>query len=408
MRTHWWSTPQGRALGLFGAVFGAIVAAGMTLMQPGGMLAFAHQVTPVVRHPGPGWFCVFYRGGAQLDHTYLWNDLASAMEGARHADVVFLGSSRMGFALPFHELRAFEKRSRVRAFSLALPFEPCVFPLEILEKFDVRPRVAVAEVDGFFAEARTIHASRVVDEGWWVGRTTVWEEDLAAAIWPVASRLLPSFVTRRPAHYLLRSPTHGAWLPFEWPHHHAAPTAPIAGEPPARTIELARGVRDALAERGTQLVLTCVPTGRGGCSPSYAQALADAIGVPAVTPPIAGLWTTDFIHLCPLSAKRFARTLLRGVGELDELGPHDRRLPHGTIGTTIRASIRAKPVHDTSADVKNGTHAKEAKRNVASCGTSAMGMPAGASLGLRRPPNTMTAIACSRPQTANPIQARGG
>jgi len=319
MRTGWWSTREGRAVGLFGALFVAVVVAGATAMQPTRALSFARQVTPALRYPDPSWFCVFHRGGAQLDHTYLWNDLASALAGARRADVIFLGSSRMGFALPLHELRAFEKRSRVRAFSLALPFEPCVFPLEILEKFDLHPRVVVAEVDGFFSEERTIHATRVVTAGWWGGLTTVWEERLASVVWPLASPILPSFVTRRPPRYLLRSTTHGAWLPMSWPHRHFAATEPVQDAPTARVIELARGVRDVLARRGAQLVLTCVPTAQGGCAPAYARALADAIGVPAVAPRVDGLWTSDFIHLCPLSGKRFARALLRGVGDLDAL-----------------------------------------------------------------------------------------
>jgi len=308
-----------RALALSALLFAAFVVTGAALMQPGRPLAAARQVTPRVRFPGPDWFCVFYRGGAQLDHTYLWNDFASAVEGARTADVVFLGTSRMQFALPLHELRAFEKRTGLRAFSLALPFEAAPFPLEIMAKFDLRPRVAVAEVDGFFAPERTIHATRVVEAGWWGGLASVWEERLAALVWPVAGRVLPSFVIRRPARYLLRSSAYGAWLPVDWPHRHGSPTAALVGSPPEETVAHARAVRDTLARRGVQLVLTCVPTGFGGCSPAWTRALADAIGVPAVTPPIEGLWTTDFIHLCPLSGKRFARTLLREVGRLEAL-----------------------------------------------------------------------------------------
>ena len=108
------------------------------------------------------------------------------------------------------------------------------------------------------------------------------------------------------------------WLPVNWTHRHGV-TVSSTGLPREGVIVHARGVRDALARRGTQLVLTCVPTGLGGCSPAYARALADAIGVPAVTPPIEGLWTTDGIHLCPLSGKRFARTLLRDLGKLEML-----------------------------------------------------------------------------------------
>jgi hypothetical protein len=306
-----------RALTLFAVLFAVALVGGAISMQPGGPIAAARQVTTRIRLPGPGWFPVYYRGGPQLDHTYVWNDFASAVAGARKADVLFLGTSRVQFMLQAHDLRAFEKRTGLRAFSLALPSESFVVALEIIEKFDLHPSVAVAEVDGFFSVGP--YDTRVVDEGWWGGLTTVWEEDLAAATWPVASTVLPSFVIRRPARILFRSSEYGTWLPVNWPHRHGAPTRAGSSVPAAMTVVHASGVRNALARRGTRLVLTCVPTGLRGCSPTYAHALADVIDVPVVTPPIEGLSTTDGIHLCPLSAKRFARTLLRDVGELEVL-----------------------------------------------------------------------------------------
>jgi hypothetical protein len=326
-----------RALTLFVVLFAMALGGGAISMQPGGPIAAARQVTPRIRVPEPGWFPVYYRGGEQLDHTYVWNDFASAVAGARRADVLILGTSRVQFALPVHDLRAFEKRTGQRAFSLALPGESFVVALEIIEKFDLRPPIAVAEVDGFFSEGP--YVTRVVDEGWWGGVTTVWEEDLAAATWPVASPVLPSFIIRRPARYLLRSSAYGTWLPVLWPHRHTAPTVASAGSPAERMIERARGVRDALARRGTQLVLTCVPTGLGGCSPAYAHALADAIDVPVVTPPIEGLWTSDRIHLCPLSAKRFARALLRGVGKLEMFRGRPRRRSVAAGGVVAMADV---------------------------------------------------------------------
>jgi hypothetical protein len=145
----------------------------------------------------------------------------------------------------------------------------------------------------------------------------MWEERLAMTIWPVASRILPSVAVRRPARHLLRSSRWGVWLPMSWPHRHAATVRAAPMMPSLRVIAHARRVRDALARRGTELVLTCVPSARGGCSPEHAEALAVLIGVRSVAPRVPGLWTSDFIHLCPLSGKRFGRTLLRAVGQLD-------------------------------------------------------------------------------------------
>lgn len=71
-------------------------------------------------------------------------------------------------------------------------------------------------------------------------------------------------------------------------------------------------------------------------------ALAVAIGVPAVAPQVDRLWTSDFIHLCPLSGKRFARALLRGVDTLDVLRA-PRHLPApGSDATDLGTRRRAR------------------------------------------------------------------
>jgi hypothetical protein len=80
--------------------------------------------------------------------------------------------------------------------------------------------------------------------------------------------------------------------------------------------------------------------------------------------------------------------------------------PHGTNGTTIHASVRAMPRHETSAGVKNGTQANAAKRNVA---TRRMTRPrAFATVRTLLLPSTVTATACSAPHVKKPIHARGG
>jgi hypothetical protein len=285
-------------------------------MKPGGPIAFARQETPFMRFPDASWFAVFYRGGAQLDHTILYNGLGSSIEHARRADAIFLGNSQMQFALPMHELREFERRSRVRPFSLALPFgEGYRFPFRILEKFDLRPGVVVVSVGRFFREDESPAALQVMREGWWGGWTQVAEERIAARIWPFASAVFPSFIALRPPWYILRSSDYGTWQPVAWPHDHVAVTE-VATDP-SLAVPAAARLRSALARRGTQLVLTCVPTFRAVCSPASTRALAEKIGVRAVVPTVDRLWTGDLAHLCPLSGKRYGRALLRELGELD-------------------------------------------------------------------------------------------
>src|SRR5262249_29162710 len=161
---------------------------------------------------------------------------------------------KLQFALPSHELHAFEKRSRLRPFTLGLPFiERYRFPLDIVEKFDLHPRLVVANADAFFIDAETLTAQQVVEGGWWAGVTTVVEERLAVWVWPTVSRLLPSLVVRRPPQYLLRSRSDGAWLAFGWPHSHDVPASyGIDLLPTERAVASAVRFRDALAGHGAR------------------------------------------------------------------------------------------------------------------------------------------------------------
>jgi hypothetical protein len=240
----------------------------------------------------------------------------------------------MQFGLPTHELRAFERRTGLSAYSLGLPFaEGSTFARGLIEKFDLRPRVAVVNVTAFFRDDETPVASQARDGGYWTAVTTVWEERLAAMAWPMASSVFPSFFTARPSRALLRSTTDGTWLPVRWPHFHV----PVAQTPePMRwSARTAIRFRDALTRRGIALVLVCVPSPAASCNPEALRPLAVLLGARMVTPKIdEPLWTGDFTHLCPLSGKRYGRAMLRELERVDVVRKI-RRQP-----TPTRAGVR--------------------------------------------------------------------
>lgn len=307
-----------RTLLVFAATFGLLVAAGAVAMREVRALAWAHQEVPAVHAPDPSWFPVFFGRSTQLDHLVLWNDIGGAIENARKADVVFLGTSQMQFAIPTHEVRVFEKRTGLVAFSLALPFgESQSFAFALMEKFNIRPRLLVINAPAFFRGIESNGALQARNTSAWTARTTVWEERLAGLSWPIASRVFPSFVTPRSPRALLRSSTFGTWMPVHWPHTHL-PT-PRKSEKIDVEPSAVRRVRNVAAVRGAQLVLTCVPASLyDACARDPMLALARAVGAPVVLPRVdRPLWTGDFVHLCPLSGKRFGRALVRDLVKLD-------------------------------------------------------------------------------------------
>jgi hypothetical protein len=170
-----------------------------------------------------------------------------------------------------------------------------------------RPRLSVFRSNkGFYVQ--------LVDDT--AGRTLVWEQRLAAAVWPPVSRMLPSFLMPRAPSTLLRSSTNGTWRPGHLPSRRV-PVRAQSGSP-AWDQAAALRFRDALAARGAQLVLMCVPNGRDECSAASMEPIARALGVRAVCPRVDGpLWMVDTSHMRPLSGKRFGRAFLRELGTLD-------------------------------------------------------------------------------------------
>lgn len=317
MRRSWWKRPPGHAILVFGATFVVLVATGFAAMRLVPELAFARQEVPPLDRPDPSFMPVYFRGGTQLDHVVTWNDIGGAMQNARRADVLFFGTSQMQFALPPHAVRAFTRRTGLTAYSLALPFaERDEFALALIEKYDLRPRVAVVNVTGFFTNDESMVGLKVRADGYWPGLASVWEERLAAMVWPSASRVLPSFVTPRPARTLLRSTSDGTWQPVRWTHDHNR--VAVTPMPIRWAMRAAVRFRNELVLRGASLVLVCVPSAVAPCAPEALRPLAVSLGARMVIPTVdAPMWTGDLAHLCPLSGKRYARAMLRQLGELD-------------------------------------------------------------------------------------------
>lgn len=305
--------PIGPSL-VFVATFATLVVAGAVGMRHVPGLAFARQQVPPIPSIAP-WVPVFVAGGAQLDHTLLWNDVDGSIANARRADVLFVGSSRLQFALPPHALSAFAKSSGLHMLSIAVPGGGWEFPLALIEKYDLRPRLVVAEIDAFQATGALTEFRRVRDADRWAGFTEVWEARLAGVAWSIASPALPSFVTPRPSQVLLRSSENGAWWPIGWPHRHARVDL-RKGKMRWHTAT-ARQFQAALAARGTQLVLTCVPATFTPCDAVSARPLATALRAPGVFPGVERLWAMDLTHLCPLSGKRYGRALTNDLRRLD-------------------------------------------------------------------------------------------
>lgn len=262
--------------------------------------------------------------GGQVDHHVLFFGLdPEAHARLRAADVLFLGNSRLMFGLRPEVLRpAFAGLGR-SYYALGFGFrEADRFPLAIIRRFGLAPRVVVVNADGFFGGGLSAWAEVVNRDTPFAARKLRWEAEVAhdvrRAVHIVAPNWLALFGRPGLGHArelnMYRSRLDGTWQVSPWTDSFAAFTPPpLDGLPPTRgEIAAARAFKADLDARGIRIVLTRVPTPapHGGAGPAR---FADLLQVPLVVAEAPGLTSGDNSHLDPASAHDWSRAFVAAL-----------------------------------------------------------------------------------------------
>ena len=310
---------------LFAAVFGLLAAAtaGAWLRAPetGGR---ARNITRAER-PSDDYYLAHDHGGHVDHHVLYFGTDPAALDDLRRADVLLLGNSRLMFAARPGVLDAFFEARGLRYYVMGFGFrEADRFPLAIIEKFDLRPRLVVVNADGFFADQLSDFARTVMKDtrfGAWKFRL---EAETAHEVRRTLHQLVPNWVDlfgrpgfpRQRELVIYRSRTNGAWQLSPWepgiePVGDRDPHAPPLSD---RERDAALRFQAAMQRRGTRLALTYVPTPRPlGGGP---QRFAELLGVPLVWPEPRFLRTADGDHLDESSAIAWSEAFVSELGRL--------------------------------------------------------------------------------------------
>lgn len=273
--------------------------------------------------------------GGGVDHHVLFFGLdAEALEHLRAADVLFLGNSRLMFALRPDVLRPAFAALGATYYALGFGFrEADRFPLAIIRRFDLRPRLVVVNADGFFGGGLSQWAETVNRDTAFAARKLRLEAEAAhrvrQAMYAVAPNWLslfgrPGLAQARPLN-IYRSRFDGTWEVSPWPSTDVTFAPPPSGSavPGRSELAAARAFKAEMDHRGTRLVLTRVPTPEpAGASPTR---VADLLGVPLVLVAPPGLTAADGSHLDPPSAHDWSRAFVAALAphlrESDDLRP---------------------------------------------------------------------------------------
>jgi hypothetical protein len=270
--------------------------------------------------PDDSYYLAHDRGG-HVDHHVLYHATDPvALAHMRAADVLFLGNSRLMFALDRGALQEFFKKIGLTYYVLGFGHtEQDDFPARIIEKFDLRPSVVVVNADGFFWDTQSDWAAKTVQESWFDAWKLQFESEAAHLVRRRLHAAFPQYVDLQRGMrevVIYRSRLDGTWFvanefdegqPFSWPSEDRH-------EPSERSLEAAKAFKRELESRGAQLILALVPSPL--TSIHRAQVLASHVGVPLVAPTVDGLTTVDGSHLSTASSWRFERAFFGELGDL--------------------------------------------------------------------------------------------
>lgn len=277
------------------------------------------------RPADPAYYLAHDRGG-HLDHHVLYHGLdAEAMAHLKNADLLFVGNSRLMFALRSDVLAPWAEARGVVYYAFGFGYrDGDAWALELVRKLDLRPRVVVVNVDGFFARPMSAGAQRVRRDTSFGARKLRFEGEVTHEVRRVVHRVIPNWLDLYGRagfpfgneFIAYRSRRDGGWAVSPWPAAAmSAASVDFRDEPVEPRIgDAARAFKAELDARGSQMVLTYVPTpDDSGGNP---VALGTLLGVPVVGLGVDGLSSHDGSHLSEESAVVWSRRLA------DDLSPH--------------------------------------------------------------------------------------
>jgi hypothetical protein len=259
--------------------------------------------------------------GGVIDHHVLWFGIDDeVVRRLRAAEVLFVGNSRLLFALRPDLLRPFFAELGVPYYVMGFGYrEGDRLPLAMIRKFDLRPRLVVVNADGFFGGVLSPWAEIVNRDNPFAARKLQWESEAAHEVRRRIHQLVPNWLRLfglpglglRRSFISYRARSDGTWHLSPWPEGTTGFASPsLAGAELGRgEIAAALAFKAELDARGATMVLTRVPSPEPmpGAGPAR---FAELLGVPLALADVPGLTTADNNHLSEGSAHDWTRALL--------------------------------------------------------------------------------------------------
>ena len=300
------------------AAFVAVVMTGLAVSavaRVAGLWTDAKVAASIAVVPaGPDLYLAYYHAG--IEQYVFWNNVHNVAEPLRRADVLLLGSSHMQFDWPRETTEPFFARRGLRAYNLGFGYhEGSPFPLALIRRYDLRPKLVVCNLDPFFYPVPSGMAARAMAErpfdGFKYGLET--RATFYAQRW--LHRVVPPLAGQVPTwdEVYYRSVRDGSVTLVASTDLHAPVVhrSPPTWDTWQNLMPAARAFMAEMAARRVRVVFALDPV-----APSAdAIGFAGALGIPLLVPSRQdGLFTFDWSHLEHASAVRFSGAFYAMLG----------------------------------------------------------------------------------------------
>jgi hypothetical protein len=312
-----------RCLVVFALVFLLATAAGAVALWGSGNQRFKSLAAEARVPESPDLYLAYFRAG--VEDFVIYDGFEGAATNLQHADVLFLGNSRMMFALRDRQmLESFFSRHGLSYYMLAFPYvEGCTFPELIIRKYDLHPKWVVINADPFFRSGLSTFASKVTAGGDFAALKFRFETSAAFEVQHFLHKVVPYMAPQWPydADFIYFRSRRNGMLDLRAFRGTAAPASPgrkaMGSVFDPSQLAAARAFDKELRARGARLILTWIPPSSG----IAARQLATALNLPLLAPNVSGLNTFDGSHLDVESYRRFDNALLMELGKVIEATP---------------------------------------------------------------------------------------
>lgn len=260
-----------------------------------------------------------YDGHRAMDHYLYFHNREGGLDYAKKADVLLLGNSRVLCGLDASRLEAYRQRTGTSFYNLGFGYdEGGAFPLELIKRYDLRPKLVVVNADASFWEEASPLAREVMQSRPWKVGVEFAEFTGAWHLRRSIHRWLPKLIAPEKI-AIWRCHRDGSWIVRTSENQHLAVSyvevASLTGES-AAMLAAARDWKRELDQLGIGLAITLVPS--PDSDSSLAEAIGTDLGVATILAPIDSQFETfDGDHLDAESAQRFTSIFL---DQFEDLG----------------------------------------------------------------------------------------